>query len=318
MDSSKGPLVITRCMRGTTWNPSSPALGFAGTSFIKCNNQVAKPCVTINNPVNVSAQIENVTIAGSVDPPVAGSTGFQWVDGGNIVLTNVHLTTFDTCAYYGPVDASGTGPIRARMVNMMLTRCQKHYVVQDGTPGLTFIGGNWGGNGATDYNADDFFYGTKTTSGGGGAGPNGLVLDTVHLNPGGKTIGCAFRWGGFMATGGAFNANKIINSHIEVKLGSDYTPIPGDPLAAQRGFFCVDSTVPIVPEVLAIGDDFAEDGLPKVLPLFNIDPAVPFGNGAKLTFIGDLIQSAATKPDDEKPDVRFRADVPTVIISLRR
>ena len=113
------------------------------------------------------------------------------------------------------------------------------------------------------------FIGTQTAAGGGGGGPNTLVVDGVQINPGNKSVGCAFRWGNFRASpSGVWGANKIVNSHVEVLAGGAYTG--SNP---QRGMFCYDSTVPVLPEMKVIASDFDEDGAPKVLPILNINPA---------------------------------------------
>ena len=60
-----------------------------------------------------------------------------------------------------------------------------------------------------DFNsADDFFYGTQSSSTGAGGGPNSLVIDSVQINPGGKTVGCMFRWGGFAFNAGALSPTR--------------------------------------------------------------------------------------------------------------
>ena len=44
-----GVLNVKKCLRGTLWSPNNNALGFAGSSVIKCNNQAAQNCVAVNN-----------------------------------------------------------------------------------------------------------------------------------------------------------------------------------------------------------------------------------------------------------------------------
>lgn len=284
-----GTLTVTKCLRGTLWNPSNNALGFSGSSYIRCNNQAAQQCVAVNNSDKYAAQIENIIFTGSGATPVAGSIGLQWLGGFNLILNNVLIDNFGACAYFGPSAASGVQPTSMHSMNVMLSRCSKHYVVNDGLPELSFVGGRWGGGGSTDYNsADDFYFGTQTTAGGGGGGPNTLVIDGVQINPGNKTVGCAFRWGNFRTSpSGVWGANKIVNSHVEVLAGGAYTGTN-----PQRGMFCYDSTVPVLPEMKVIASDFDEDGAPKVLPILNIDPAVKWSNGSRLTFIGNEMQTA--------------------------
>lgn len=280
-----GTITVSGCLRGTLWAPNNNALGFSGSSLIKCNNQAAQNCIAVRNSDKYATQIENLTITGSGATPVAGSTGLQWAGGFNLIMTNVMIDNFDTCSKFGP--STALGPLALRSINTVLSRCQKHYVVNDGVPELYFLGGRWGGGGGTDYNsADDFYYATQTTGGGAGGGPNTLVIDSVQINPGNKTVGCAFRWGNFQASPtGVWGGNRIVNSHVEVLAGSNYTG------SATRGFFCIDNTVPVFPEIKLIGDNFLEDGS-KSMPFFNVDPAVTWGNGAGLTIVGNQVQTA--------------------------
>lgn len=283
-----GTITVKKCMRGTVWNPSNSTSDLANTSVILCNNQTSQPCVLVNQPVvnGAPAQIENLTIEGSGAIPIDTSIGLQWKGGYNLILTNVQTVNFGACTYFGPTNA-GAGPISMHSYNMMISKCHKHYVVNDGTPELYFTGGRWGGNGSVDYNsADDFVYSTKTVTGGGGSGPNSLIIDTIQINPGGTSIGCAFRWGGFIDNTGAYNANKIINSHVEVLLGTHYTG------TATRGFFCYDNTVPWLPGIFVANNTIFEDGSPKIMPLFNIDPAVKTGwNDSRIVFTGNELQT---------------------------
>lgn len=280
-------ITVKHCMRGGVWNPNYDSLGLASTSFLVCNNQATQPCVAVNNSDKFATQIENISISGAAGTPVTGSTGFQWLGGYNLILTNVQVTNFGSCAYFGPTAASGVQPISMHSYNLFLSRCLTHYAVNDGIPELYFIGGRWGDG--SDFNsADDFVYSTRTTLGGGGDGPNTLVIDDVQMNPGGRAVGCAFRWGGIAFTTGGFGANKISNSHIEV-IGSSYTG------SASRGFFCTDSTMPIVPELQVSNSDFADDSAaPKTMPVFNFDPASKFGNGGMIQFVGNKFQNAPT------------------------
>jgi hypothetical protein len=287
-----GTITVTKCLRGTTWLPTQTQTPPSNSSRILCNNQAAQPCLVISNPATTppqggSTQVENISLIGSGATPVANSVGLKWINGQNSYLTNVSVNNFDTCAYFGPTAAAGIGPLRLHSVGSNFFQCQKHYVVQDGIPELAFVGGVWGNNGGVDYaSADDFYYGTKTAVGGGGGGPNTFVLDGVQINPGGKSIGCAFRWGGFTNPSGAGGANKIIGSHVEV-LGNAYTG------SASRGFICTDSSVTVFPEIKVIGSELMDDSTPKLMPLFNIDPATNWGNGSFISLIGNEIQAAA-------------------------
>jgi hypothetical protein len=276
-----GTLTVPRCMRGTVFNPSNAGLSFSGASFIKCNNQVARPCVVVNRTGNLSAQVENITLLGSGATPVPGSIGFQWQSGYNLILTNLQSANFDTCAYFGPTAGVGQGPISVHAYNTMFSQCQKHYVVDDGIPEVYLVGGRWGQNGGGDYNsADDFIYATKTTNAGLAGGPNTLVLDDLQINPGGTAVGCFLRWGGMTGTGGTFGSNKISNTRFEAAQGSQYTG------SATRGIICIDSTVPHMPGLQVENTVFAED--PTVsMPFFTIDPAVPFDNDLK--FVDSLL-----------------------------
>ena len=277
-----GTLAVKRCLRGTTWNPSNSTTAFSNTSRIACNNQVAQPCVVVNLNVNLSAQIENITLLGIGATPVTctagqiepcGSIGFQWKGGFNLILSNFQTANFDTCAMFGPTVGPGLGPLSAHATNTYFSRCQKHYVVVDGIPEIYFMGGRWGENGGTDYNsADDFVYATKSITAGAGGGPNGIVIDTVQINPGGKSVGCGFRWGGFTGTGGAFEANKIINSHVEA-LDAGYTG------SATTGMICVDNTLIHFPGMIVANNELQFDG-GFGHPMFNIDTTVPWDNQA--------------------------------------
>ena len=287
-----GTITVPRCLIGSVFNPSNSTLSFAYTSHINCNNQAATPCVVVNQTGNLSAYIANVTFLGTKAgdasvAPVASSYGFQWKGGYNLELRDVQFANFDTCAYFGPTNSPGNGPIATHVYGSFLSRCQKHYMVDDGVPEIYFIGGRWGENGGTDYNsADDFVYATKTVAGGAGTGPNGIVFDSMQVNPGNKTVGCAFRWGGFVGSpGGGYGANKIVNSHIEVLSGSGYTG------SASRGMFCIDSTVPNLPGLFVTNSDFNEDGS-KSMPFFNIDTAVPWNNEWK--FANSYLCSASS------------------------
>jgi hypothetical protein len=300
-----GTITVTKCLRGTVFNPTNvaagPPLSYANTSAIICNNQVAGPCVQVNNPGptgsgnSVPAQIENIEIIGKLGTPVDGSIGFQWKLGYNLIMNNVQFSNFGTCALFGPTGgAFGGGPISAHVTSSYISMCTKHYMVDDGVPELYFIGGRWGGNGGLDYvSADDYVFATKTTTSGGGGGPNTIVIDSIQLN--GGTAACAFRWGGFAFTAGAFEANKIVNSHFEV---SDV----GGTSTASKGIFCMDSTVPHFPGMMVANNEIQTDGGTVNHPLFNIDPAVPwdniaffannrFGAGASTLTIGNVAGS---------------------------
>ena len=270
--------VTGKCLRGTVFNPSGTTMTYdmSGTSRILCNNQAAQSCLVVNRALagtsGQSTQVENISLVGTnagdrSSTPVAGSTGLQWVQGSNFILTNFQSANFDTCALFGPETASpGTGPLSVKAINTFFARCQKHYVVVDGTPELYFIGGRWGGAG--DYaSADDFIYATKTNNSGGGGGPNTIVLDSVHLNT--TSVGCAFRWGGFVGTGGAFGANRIMNIHMEIN-DAGYTG------SATKGIFCVDSTVPYVPGMRVTNNFFQVNSGATQHPAFNIAPTVPW------------------------------------------
>lgn len=268
------------CLAGTVFTPSNSILSFAGTSHITCNNQAAAPCVVINNTGNYATQLHDITFLGTnagdaTAAPVSGSIGFQWKAGYNPVLTNIQFANFDTCAYLGPL---GLGIISTKITNSFFSRCQTHYIVDDGAPELYFIGGRWGENGGTDYNsADDFVYATQSVPGGGGSGPNSIVIDSVQLNPGGKTVGCAFRWGGFNGTpSGVYNSNKIVNSHIEI-LDAGYTG------SATQGMICIDNTVPTFPGMILANNEFYTDGGVVNHPMFNINPTITYGDDFRVT-----------------------------------
>ena len=278
-----GPIAVPRCLRGAVWSPNQSTASFANASGILCNNQAVGACVVVNRGGSQSAEVENITLLGKGTTPVSGSIGFQWQGGYDLQLRNVQAANFDHCAYFGPTAAGGGGPITAHVYGSFFSRCKSNYVVDDGIPELYFIGGRWGENGSSDYDADHFIYATKTTSSGAGGGPNTIVLDSMHLNPGGHTIGCAFGWGGFAYATGTFGANKIVNSHIEVTSGSAYTG------SAMRGIFCMDSTVPALPGLFVSNSDFSEDGT-KSIPFFNIATAVPWTNDWR--FVNSTLCSA--------------------------
>ena len=266
-----GTITVTRCMRGTVFTPSNTTLNLSGTSRILCNNQVAQPCVVVDRQAQLSAQIENITLLGSGATPAAGSIGFQWKTGYNLILTNFQSANFDTCAKFGPIVGGGMGPISTKMTNTFFSRCQKHYVVNDGVPELYFIGGRWGGDGLSDYPADDFLYATKTVNSGGGDGPNGIVLDSMQLNT--QVVGCPFRWGGFIASPtGVFNANKIVNTHVEI-LDTGYTG------SATQGMICVDGTVPYFPAMQVADSWLVTDGGAVNHPTFLVAPGVKWNGG---------------------------------------
>jgi hypothetical protein len=314
-----GTITVSKCLRGTVFNPTGTTSTYdlSGSSRILCNNQAAQPCLVVNRALagtsGQSTQIENISLvgtnAGNVSAtPVAGSKGFQWTQGNNLILTNFQSSNFDSCAYFGPSTASpGTGPLSVKATNTFLSRCQKHYVVVDGVPELYFIGGRWGSAG--DYaSADDFLFATKTTNSGAGGGPNTIVLDAMQLNT--AAVGCAFRWGGFVGTGGAFGANRITNTHMEIN-DAGYTG------GATQGIFCVDSSLPYVPGMRATNNFLQINSGATSHPAFNIAPTVPWKdnvvfvnnnmNGAPFTltisgligsftptFIGNYMQSGNT------------------------
>ena len=316
-----GTLNVAKCLRGTVFNPASttPTYDHSGSSRILCNNQAAQPCVVVNRVLagtsGQSTQIADISLigtnAGDVSAtPAAGSKGFQWQQGSNLILTNFQSSNFDSCAYFGPATASpGTGPLGTRVFNGFFSRCQKHYVVVDGVAEIYLFGGRFGNTG--DYpSADDFIYATKTTSAGAGAGPNTVVLDSVQLNT--ASVGCPLRWGGFTGTGGSFGANKVSNSHIEIN-DAGYTG------SATQGMICVDNTMPIIPGMQFTNNSIQTDGGSTLHPTFNIAPTVPWkdtfsfvnnrplmgapftltlggmvGNAFTPTFIGNYMQSNST------------------------
>ena len=273
VDNSGGPLVA-RCLRGTVFSPGNTTLDLSGTSRILCNNQVAGPCLVVDRQAQSGAQIENVSLIGSsggnvMATPVSGAIGFQWKTGANLVMSNFQIANFDSCAYYGPIVGSGKGPINAHMNRSFFGRCHKHTVVDDGVPGLYFIGGAWGTDGASEYTTtDDYLYATKTANYAGGDGPNTIILDSVIMNS--NYVGCPIRWGGFIASPtGVFLANKIVNSHIEI-LDTGYTG------SATQGMFCVDATVPYFPQYQVANSVILTDGGSTNHPLFNVAPAIPW------------------------------------------
>jgi hypothetical protein len=264
-----GVLTVQRCLRGTTWTPSAPFNGWAGGSFLNCNNQTAQPCVVFNGISKKSAQIANLSIVGTGGTPVDGSTGFQLKGGQNFTLTNVQIVNFGSCAYLGPTATNQIEPIAFHSYNLLIGQCHKHYVVNDGTPEAYFIGGRWGVTGDYDT-ADDYLFSTRTANAGAGGGPNTLVISSVQIN--GGSAGCVFRWGGMTGTGGTVGSNKISNTHVEL-LGNNYTG------SASRGFFCTDSTVARAPQLQVSNNDFADDGpTTKSLPAWNYDPATAVAN----------------------------------------
>ena len=252
----------TKCLKGAFYNPGVFASGYAGQPAIKCGTQTNSVCVkTTYN----AAYLENLTIT-TAFPPAAGSIGLQIATGYNSQLRNINVSGFDTCAEWGPTGTpDGNGGLSSRAIGLNLTYCQTHFAVMDGWPELYITDGRWGSNGGSPATAPkDIIYITKSVPSGGGGGPNSLSMVNVQVNPGGGTVECMVRWGGFVGTGGQAQYWKFIGNHWEF-----LAPAPGSP--AKKGVFCTDNTVPKLNSLYVSNTEFGFD-LAGGGDVFALDP----------------------------------------------
>ena len=270
-----GTIINNRCLRGIGVNPVSPTIGYAGQSWIKCNNTIVnQSCLQVggtNNSTNAPVT-ESIVLDGSGSTPASGSIGYWRSSGFNGRTRDLIVVNFDTCAKYGPVNSSSV-PITEGNWNLTLGFCQTHYVVDDGMPELTFIGGRWGLQGADPFSATtDFLYVTNTGAEGSGGGPNTVALERVQLNESGAAgstgaVGCAFNFGGWTGSGGVQSEFKITDSHIEW-----HNAYSG---GGTSGIFCSDSTVPAISMLQVKG---LTTVTPVTVPVFAINAATNLQN----------------------------------------
>lgn len=213
---------------------------YPGQSWFKCSKTV-NPCVqegALGSLTN-AAQLENLVIAGVSGAPNSGVVGLQFAGSYNANTRNVFVVNFDTCVKWGP-DNSVAG-ISSWNFGLHVGACQSHYFTNDGWPEVRVIGGRAGLNGSGDYTAtNDFVYFTLTTAVGGGGGPNTILFDDYHFNPGNGGVGCAVNWGGWTGSGGLQLEYRFTNVHFE---WHNYTG------AGTQGLFCSDSTVPLIQQL---------------------------------------------------------------------
>ena len=146
-----------------------------GSSFIRCNNSVAAPCV-VANPGELARPPRSKTFrlsAGNIRQPAAGSIGLQWSAGYNLVITNVQVANFNTCAKFGPVAAAGIEPISLpadhQRHDLQLPEALRR---RGWHPGALLPRRPFGAQDLNFNSANDFFYGTQSSSTGAGGGPN--------------------------------------------------------------------------------------------------------------------------------------------------
>jgi hypothetical protein len=237
-------VLVTHTLVGTSMRPINN-MGSGNTypqqSWLLCSRTV-NPCVQANNSgaLSTGAQLENIIIAGASGAPNSGVVGLQFAGGYQTNTRNVHVVNFDWCVEWGP--EGSVGGLGSTNYNLNVGACQTHYFVIDGWPEIRNIGGRAGLNGSGDYGASsDFVYITHTTTTGSGGGPNTIMFDDYHFNPGGSGgVACAINFGGWTGSGGGQNEYRFTNDHFE---WHTYTGV------ATQGIFCSDSTVPQISQL---------------------------------------------------------------------
>jgi len=257
-------VIAKKCLRGEFYSPGVQINNTATLSswrrpWLKCATSATSVCVKVTS--YHGAYIAGLTLAAQF-PPVVGSIGLQTTDAYNTQFRDIHVSGFDRCAQWGP----GLG-ISSHAIGLNLTWCQSYYAVQDGFPELYITDGRWGSNGQGELNPPPkaALYLTKTVTGGGGAGPNSLVMANVQVNPGGGTVECMVKWGGWVDTTGSIRQFKFIGNHWEF-----LAPAAGSP--AKKGIFCSDSTVPTISQLYIVDSEFAFDQVGGG-GVFDLDPA---------------------------------------------
>ena len=255
----------TGCVKGTNALPinASSSFAFPGQSWLKCNVGAAA-CVAVGtyNSTAYAPYLENLVISGGSGVPTSGAIGFQFLGGYNAQTHNVVIQNFDTCFQAGP--GATYAPITIKNYGMNLGACKSHFVVDDGTPEVSFFEGRWGMNGTGDYTTtQDALEQTQSTNVGSGGGSNTVILDNVQINPTGA-LGCAFNWNKVTGTGGLIAETKITNVHLEWHSGFTGTL----PNSETQGIFCSDSTVASIQQ-LQVGKMVSVSSV----PLFSLNAA---------------------------------------------
>lgn len=257
-------VLVTHTLAGTSMRPinnmGSSNL-YPQQSWFLCSRTV-NPCVRANSSgaLSTGAQLENIIIAGASGTPNSGVVGLQFAGGYQTNTYNVFVVNFDWCVEWGP--EGSVGGLGSTNYNLNAGACQTHYFVIDGWPEIRNIGGRAGLNGTGDYGASsDFVYITHTTTVGSGGGPNTIMFDDYHFNPGGSGgVACGINFGGWTGSGGGQNEFRFTNDHFE---WHTYTG------GLSQGIICSDSTVPAITQFWMSNMTGSTGGL--TVPMFSLN-----------------------------------------------
>ncbi len=263
--------------------PVGTVLGFANSVSV---------CVNLASGSNQTADMRDIAVWRIGGTPPASSTGIRCNQGSNVKLTNVF--SVNHARLYSFIARSVNG-ITAELIACYGSQASENYFYIDSWPELKIIGGRMGIDGSADYTCNAFFYITGLdTSGGGGVGPNTIVVTQTQLNQG-NSLPAYFAE--FDATSTTLPAVFVFDAMYVEGLGT----------AAIKST----SSVPLIQRVfLGAGTIF---NAPSV-PFFALDAATSIGqfefNGAKLycsaftlalnqdegivSFIGGEVSGAAT------------------------